>query len=380
VDHNNCDVLIIGGGPAGLAAAIALRMRGADVIVADALKPPIDKACGEGLMPDSVRDLAAFGIPLTRRDGAPFFGVRFVNWKEAGTADVASEFAIGHGFGVRRTTLHMRLMQRAVELGVRLRWNTRVTLQKQVILNGEGCSYRYLIGTDGQSSRVRSWAHLDKGVVVSRRFGFRRHFRIASRSSFKPLVEVYWGDLGQAYVTPVSEDQICVATISSHSGVRMRQIIDAMPSLREQLKEAEPLNREHGAITTTCRLKKVVRGNVALLGDASGSVDAVTGEGLAISFRQAALLGQSIENGDLMEYATKHQSTLQLPQQMSRLMLWMGKHPLLRNRIMRMFAASPESFHQMLQVHLGKMTVPHFLLHHGAEIGWRLAYPLPKCI
>ncbi|MGB8062426.1 MAG: FAD-binding protein, partial [Candidatus Sulfotelmatobacter sp.] len=46
------DVFVIGGGPAGLAAAIAARKCGLRVIVADAAQPPIDKACGEGLMPD----------------------------------------------------------------------------------------------------------------------------------------------------------------------------------------------------------------------------------------------------------------------------------------------------------------------------------------
>ena len=44
------DVLVIGGGPAGLAAALAVRQRGMSVIVADSCAPPIDKPCGEGLM------------------------------------------------------------------------------------------------------------------------------------------------------------------------------------------------------------------------------------------------------------------------------------------------------------------------------------------
>ena len=47
------DVLVIGGGPAGLATAIAARMKGFDVTVVDGAKPPIDKACGEGLMPST---------------------------------------------------------------------------------------------------------------------------------------------------------------------------------------------------------------------------------------------------------------------------------------------------------------------------------------
>jgi 2-polyprenyl-6-methoxyphenol hydroxylase-like FAD-dependent oxidoreductase len=56
------DVLVIGGGPAGLAAAIAARRKGFSVAVVDAAVPPIDKACGEGLMPDALSALAELGI------------------------------------------------------------------------------------------------------------------------------------------------------------------------------------------------------------------------------------------------------------------------------------------------------------------------------
>ena len=74
-----CDALIVGGGPAGLASAIALRQKGLDVLVADALRPPIDKACGEGLMPDAQKDLAALGVQLTGHDGAAFDGIAFLS-------------------------------------------------------------------------------------------------------------------------------------------------------------------------------------------------------------------------------------------------------------------------------------------------------------
>ena len=70
---DSTDVFVIGGGPAGLAAAIAARQRGFRVIVADGMRPPIDKACGEGLMPDGLAALERLGIrvplsePLTTR-------------------------------------------------------------------------------------------------------------------------------------------------------------------------------------------------------------------------------------------------------------------------------------------------------------------------
>lgn len=69
------DVLVIGGGPAGLAAAIALRQRGVDVTVVEARPASIDKACGEGLMPEALTALERLGILLDARDGVPFRGI-----------------------------------------------------------------------------------------------------------------------------------------------------------------------------------------------------------------------------------------------------------------------------------------------------------------
>jgi hypothetical protein len=71
------DVCVVGGGPAGLAAAIALRLRGLQVVVADGLRPPIDKACGEGLMPDALR-MQRLGIEIPAELCRKFW-VRFVD-------------------------------------------------------------------------------------------------------------------------------------------------------------------------------------------------------------------------------------------------------------------------------------------------------------
>src|ERR1700742_4349777 len=104
-----CDALIVGGGPAGLAAAIALRQKGLDVLVADALRPPVDKACGEGLMPDAQKDLAALGVP--RQAGAPFEGVAFLS----GQQQAVAPFTHGSGIGIRRLRLHELLVARCRE-------------------------------------------------------------------------------------------------------------------------------------------------------------------------------------------------------------------------------------------------------------------------
>jgi flavin-dependent dehydrogenase len=219
---------------------------------------------------------------------------------------------------------------------------------------------------------VRAWAGLDAGKPRSRRFGFRTHFRVAPWSS---QVEVHWGSLGQAYVTPVSEDEVCVAGMTQTSGVRLAQVLASIPFLRDKLAGATVTTQERGCLTLTRRLPRVTRGSVALIGDASGSVDAITGEGLAMGFRQALLLAESLAAGGLELYEARHAEILALPQRMAALMLLLDRSPLLRRRALAVFAARPQIFRAMLAVHVGEQPMPRFLLRHGAELGALLLLP-----
>jgi flavin-dependent dehydrogenase len=346
-------------------------MRGADVLVAEALKPPIDKACGEGLMPDARRDLAALGVHWEPGDGALFRGIRFIDWTDREPVSASADFASGEGIGMRRTALHARLVERALEAGVRLRWNTHVALGSTVSLGREACRYGFLVGADGQSSRVRRWAGLDSCRLISRRFGFRRHYRMTAISDF---VEVHWCGLGQVYITPVAPEEICVAVVTRHNSARMQEIIDTIPPLCERLQAKEAVTPERGALTTTQRLRRVVKGNVALIGDASGSVDAVTGEGLAIGFRQADLLSRSLAKGSFDLYAAEHDKTLRMPRRMAGGLLMADRHASMRKGAMHVLARSPELCHGLLQVHMGEESLPHLLLHRAVGIVRGLAF------
>lgn len=351
-----CDALIAGGGPAGLAAAIALRQKGLDVLVADALFPPIDKACGEGLMPDAQKDLAALGIQVTAQDGAAFDGIAFLS----GRHYAAARFERGTGMGIRRLQLHLLMVERCRQLGVRLAWGSRIgAVQNQPwTVDGESCSYRYAVGADGQSSRVRQSIGLGQGNVLSRRFGVRCHYRVRPWSR---MVEVHWGDLGQAYITPVGPEEICVATVARSPATRMEAVLAGLPALRAHLEGAGELSKMRGALTTTRKLRRVTAGNVALTGDASGSADAITGEGIALSFRQARLLAEAIAVDNLAIYEAGHPAVLRMPHHMSRAMLSMDAWPWLRERAMGLFSAQPQLFAHLLALHLGERTLRDFL-------------------
>jgi flavin-dependent dehydrogenase len=364
--RRDTDVFVIGGGPAGLAVAIAARQRGFEVVVADGAIPPIDKPCGEGLMPDGISALADLGIEIPPEYSYDFRGIRFIS----SGLKVDASFPTGQGLGIRRTRLHSLMIDRAISAGVNLLWQTVVTglHPDGVWLGANLVRSRWIVGADGTHSRVRKWAGLDENTGYQQRFSFRRHYRVKPWTS---CMELYWGNNCQLYVTPVADDEICVAAISRNPGLRLDVAIAGFPVVASRLEGLERTSPERGAVSATRRLRRVHRDRTALIGDASGSVDAITGEGLCLAFRQAILLSESFAAGCLKPYQAKHRKLARRPAAMSWLMLTLDGRDLLRRRVMEAFATEPRTFARMLALHVGAMP-PLALAGIGLSLGWDL--------
>jgi flavin-dependent dehydrogenase len=353
---NSADIFVAGGGPAGLAVAIAARQVGFRVIVADYQQPPIDKACGEGLMPEGVEALHQLGVYIPLAVSRPFQGIRFIGAEHR----VDARFPSGHGVAVRRTALHSLLLDRAAKLGVEFRWRTRVTALNAngVLAGGKLIQAKWIVGADGSASMIRRLAGLDRWIFNSRRFGFRRHFRVAPWSDY---TEVYWGKGCQAYVTPVAPQEVSVAVLSRDPWLRVNHIVEQIPELGSRLQGAEATAMERGAISGNSALWRIYRGRVLLAGDASGTVDAITGDGLSIAVRQALALSSALKAGDLSSYAAANRRLAMRPLVMSSLLLSLDRYPWLRKRVLRALAGDPELFQGLLALHAGSRAAPSYV-------------------
>jgi len=360
------DVFVIGGGPAGLATAIAVSRKGFAVTLADGAEPPIDKPCGEGMMPETQAALRDLGVELPRTGGHRFRGIRFV----ADGAHVEADFPQGQGIGIRRPILHSLLRREAERLGVRFLWRTPIRgIDRDGVHLSDGTLLaRWIVGADGSGSRVRHWAGLESAVSREQRSATRRHYRARPWNEY---MEIHWGTRAQAYVTPISAEEVCVVIMGENNeDADFSRAIADLPELRERLAGAEMGGRERGAITAMHALRCISAGNVALVGDASGGVDAITGEGLRLAFCQAQALADAIEAGDLKQYERTHRRLAWRPRWMGSLMLQLGKSAWLRGRAMRAMQERPEVFARLLAIHAGQGT-SQGVLTAGAQFSWQ---------
>lgn len=347
----------------GLATAIAVRLEGLSATVVDRRLPPVEKACGEGIMPDGVALLQKLGVNLPAQGSFRFRGILYQEDKISTRAN----FKGLPGIGMRRTTLHSTLVQRAEELGVQFMWGRqmRELLPTGARLSDATITARWIVAADGAHSGIRRTLGLD-GRIRRQRVGLRRHYQIAPWSD---LVEVGFADGCQTYVTPVAPDQICVVVLTDNPRLGFDRLLARFPVLARRLEGVGLASEEQGGVSVFRRARRVVSGRVALVGDAALSVDAITGEGVSLGLHQAVALARSLGRGGLEEYSRSHAGIVRVTIRMTRLLLALDKRPRLRRLALRTLQRRPGIFRNILAVHTRELSLAQFgarLLHlHG---------------
>jgi len=346
------DLLVVGGGPIGLATACYAAEAGFTVAVAEPRTGPVDKACGEGLMPPAVAALRALGVDPVGRE------LRGIRYRDAGHS-VDAEFRSGPGRGVRRTVLHEALAKRAETAGVEV-VPERITEFRQSAgaveasgirasdtrasgISASGITARYLVAADGLHSPTRRAFGLDPASPARHaRYGLRRHFQIAPWTDF---VEVHWSAGSEAYVTPVDDGLVGIAILGP-AGASFEERLAAFPELRDRLAEATAAGPVRGAgpLRQAVRRRVAPGGRVLLVGDASGYVDALTGEGISVGLAQARALTACLAAGRPADYERQWRRVSRRSNLLTAALLAARRNPVLGSRIVPAAAALPAIF------------------------------------
>ncbi|MDR3656279.1 MAG: NAD(P)/FAD-dependent oxidoreductase [Mycobacterium sp.] len=325
----DADLLVVGGGPGGLATALHARSLGLSVIVVEPREGPIDKACGEGLMPGGLAELTSLGVDPA---GMPFHGIAYVSEHRRAQA----RFNNGPGRGVRRTSLHAALEARAKEQDTE--WiRAKVTGVRQDAhgVAAAGVYAKYLVAADGLHSPVRHAVGITATAGKPRRYGVRWHFKVPAWTDF---VEVHWSRWGEAYVTPVEPDLVGVAILSPG-----RPDLAWFPWLARRL-EGAGRGQARGCGPLRQVVSRRVAGRVLLVGDAAGYEDALTGEGISLAVKQAAAAVDAIVNDTPSSYEAAWHRVTRNYRLLTRALVLASAPPLARKAIVPVSVVLPPVF------------------------------------
>ena len=326
------DLIVVGAGPAGLSTAIHAAQAGLRTVVFDSRTGPIDKACAEGLMPVAVHNLRSLGIRL---DGMPFRGIKYIQ----GGRSVEAIFRNGPGMGVRRTTLSAALLERAANLKVPVVAQSvdDITQDAESVTAG-GYTARFLAAADGLHSPIRRQLGLDRPAQTKARFGLRQHFSMTPWSDF---VEVYWGRNAEVYVTPIADDIVGVAVLSS-SRASFADHLSAFPDLSARLAVDATKVRGAGPLRQNSTARTL--GRVHLVGVAAGYVVELTVEGIALAVSSGKILAECLAADRGENYEKAWRTTTRRYRQLTAAMVWIARQRLLRNAVVPVLATCPPLF------------------------------------
>jgi len=279
-------------------------------------------------------------------------GIRFVD----GDLVADGEFPAQRARAFCRRRLMRALAERASSAGVELlaghtlrqfRYDERVA-SAAVTRSGGGTALvrgRLLVGADGLRSLVRRQLGHELMGRERPRFGLQRHYRCAPWSNW---VEVHWHDRAEAYITPLGDSEVGVALLSHERPAPFEQLLACFPALSARLGASA--GRVRGAGPFEQRVSAVLGPGVALVGDAAGYLDAISGEGLALGLRSALVLVERYAAGELWRYPSDHARITASYQLMTRVMLSIGRRPQLRRWVIERLARHPELFSDLVGV------------------------------
>ena len=354
------DLIVVGGGPAGLAAAAEAARRGLDALVLERRTLPADKACGEGILPGGVRALEALGArPLLDPGGVS--PLRCLRWVQEDGSRAEARLPPPGGLGVRRLALSAALRDLARGRGAEVRDGVAVEGHRRDaggvvvrLAGGVEVEGRLLVAADGLASPVREREGLGRPAPGARRFGLRCHLAVAAPGD---AVEVHFTRGVEAYLTPVGPGRVGLAFLFE-AGVApdFGALLARFPALEARLGAAPADSPVAGAGPLGRRSSSRVEDRLVLAGDAAGYVDAITGEGVSLALEEALLLGAALPGvlaagatrASLLDWERAVRARRRRHAAVTRLVLSMARRPGLRRLAVAGLGRAPALFEALV--------------------------------
>jgi geranylgeranyl reductase family protein len=319
------DVLVVGAGPGGSAAAYHLARHGVDVIVVEKTAFPREKVCGDGLTPRSVAAMLRMGIDP---DGEPGFerirGLRV--YSRSATIELPwPELSSWPGYGLvmPRIDFDHLLVQRAEKAGARIMertealepvfgdgWVTGARVRPADDKDAEPTLIRarFTIAADGAASRFAKPAGIRRDDSRPLGIAARRYYRTPYHPGpwFESWLDLWEGELllpGYGWLFPVEGGRINLGagllnTFKDFKQVSAQRLFSAFATM---LPPAWEIDEEHaegrvlsGPLPMSMnRVPRVVPG-MLLIGDAAGAVNPFNGEGIAYAIETGEIASELV--------------------------------------------------------------------------------------
>lgn len=337
------DVLVVGGGPAGAAAARAATRAGARTLLLERATLPRARTCGEYLCPGAVAALrrSGFGAALGAARAAPLLGIRL--FAPSGR-EVRTRFpAVPGGLSVRRCEFDALLVDACgaqVRRGahvVGLRRDGPVTAVR--LADGSEVLASFVVGADGRNGVVARESGL-RLPARSRRATL--HAYCSGVRGNAPFGEMHLpGDGTYFGLNPGPDGRVNVTYVTDLERLRgesAQEILAAAlrgcASLRDRFRDAEPAAGLRVLAPLEVRTRGVAADGVVLAGDAAGFLDPLTGEGIYGALVSGALAGDAAARAALgagpaaaRAYARSYRSALGRKRLLNRTFQWLLRRP-----------------------------------------------------
>ena len=289
------DVLVLGGGPAGGMTALLFARAGHSVVLCESHAALPERVCGMYLCPAGVALLERLGLhDKLASDARQLRGMVMVapNLQRLETFFPHGENLPDHGLALMRPQLDNALLALAREAGVQVRMGARPTSIERsragwrvALPGGECVEARLLVGADGRKS---STARLLGLTLPLKRSRAAIHIDRPTLMPVPPLGQMHVFDDGAyAGLNPIAPGLMNVSMVCDPEALRVRPVVEFInehiarsPHLSALVELLPPDARPGVTFPTNARVRRAATHDAALVGDASGYIDPLTGEGI----------------------------------------------------------------------------------------------------